>query len=304
MSIQRFALPAFAAAFLALFAIVAIAEGIGQPGLPPDGVLRVEGVPGDVGEISQAEFDRAFAQTAAAKYQGARKPPRPGETGYRGLIKRTLEILVDRAWVLGQAEEMGISASPGEISAEVGRQREDFADEAEYREFLNSRYLTPADVARQVEVEILTVKLEEAVADVPPPSADQVEVYYEAAKSTEFTQGEELSDVEAEIGSQLEQRAQQEAFEEFAADYTATWQPRTHCAEGYVITQCADSGSGHPPMAPPGCYEANPSGGPPEACPAPVPQSAPALPGSVDPLEPRGEPLPQRPRPAGGSLPG
>jgi hypothetical protein len=57
---------------------------------------------------------------------------------------------------------------------------------------------------------------------------------------------------------------------------------------------------GHPSTAPPACYEADPEGGPPEACPAPVFQLVPAQPGTVTPLAPRGTPLAQRPVPAGG----
>ena len=48
-----------------------------------------------------------------------------------------------------------------------------------------------------------------------------------------------------------------------------------------------------------GHYEADPKGGLPKACPAPVTQAAPALPGSVTLLKPQGERLPQRPRPRG-----
>lgn len=112
---------------------------------------------------------------------------------------------------------------------------------------------------------------------------------------------QELSEVEAQIKSQLEQQAQQNVFAEFVADYTARWQSRTFCAEGFEFERCANfKGDAHPATAPPACYEANPKEGPPEACPAPIFQLIPALPGSVTPMEPRGKPLPQRPRPLGG----
>ena len=67
-----------------------------------------------------------------------------------------------------------------------------------------------------------------------------------------------------------------------------------------MIERCSNfKGDGHPASAPPGCYEADPKGGLPKACPAPVAQVAPALPGSVTLLKPQGERLPQRPRPGG-----
>lgn len=103
-----------------------------------------------------------------------------------------------------------------------------------------------------------------------------------------------LSEVEAQIKSQLEQQAEQD----FVGDFNLTWTGRTFCEDGYVTERCANfSGDGRPANADPRCYEADPEGGKPEACPAPVFQLVPALPGSVTPLEPQGQPLAQRPRP-------
>jgi parvulin-like peptidyl-prolyl isomerase len=109
-----------------------------------------------------------------------------------------------------------------------------------------------------------------------------------------------LSQEKSQISSQLTQQAQQEAFTQFVSDYSSKWQQRTFCGSGYVIERCANyPGSAHPSTAPPGCYEASPKGGLPAACPAPVQQLAPALPGTVTILAPKGQQLPQRPQPAG-----
>lgn len=109
-----------------------------------------------------------------------------------------------------------------------------------------------------------------------------------------------LSEVESQIKSQLEQQAQQDAFGAFISSYTSRWTARTFCADGYVIERCANFKSdGRPSTAPPACYEEDPKGGKPEACPAPVFQLIPAAPGSVTPVEPRGKPAPQRPVPSG-----
>jgi parvulin-like peptidyl-prolyl isomerase len=111
---------------------------------------------------------------------------------------------------------------------------------------------------------------------------------------------QELKEVEAQIQSTLAQRAEQEYFTGFVANFNSKWQARTFCAAGYETSRCANyKSSGHPATAPEGCYEAHPKGGLPEACPAPVFQAIPALPGSVTPLEPTGKPLAQRPHPAG-----
>src|SRR4029077_1451727 len=109
---------------------------------------------------------------------------------------------------------------------------------------------------------------------------------------------QELKTVESQIQSTLAQQAEQEYFTGFVSNFDTEWTQRTFCAPGYVTERCANfKGSGHPSTAPEGCYEASPKGGPPEACPAPVFQLVPALPGTVTPLEPKGNPLAQRPRP-------
>ena len=109
-----------------------------------------------------------------------------------------------------------------------------------------------------------------------------------------------LKEVEAQIKSQLTQQISQEFFSEFVSEYQSKWQARTFCASGFLTERCANYvGSGHPSSAPAACYEANPKGGTPKECPAPVQQVAPAIPGSVTVLKPKGEQLPQRPQPEG-----
>jgi parvulin-like peptidyl-prolyl isomerase len=109
-----------------------------------------------------------------------------------------------------------------------------------------------------------------------------------------------LAEVSAEIKTQLTQQVAQEVFSEFVAEYQSKWSSRTFCADGFVIERCANYvGSGHPTGASPACYEADPKGGTPKECPAPVAQVAPALPGSTTLLKPQGERLPQRPQPEG-----
>jgi parvulin-like peptidyl-prolyl isomerase len=106
------------------------------------------------------------------------------------------------------------------------------------------------------------------------------------------------SSTRQQISSQLNQQAQQNAFSTFVNDFGSRWQARTFCAPGYVIDRCGNfSGTAHPSTAPPTCYQANPKGGRPAACPAPVHQLAPALPGTVSIVTPQGSRLPQRPIP-------
>ncbi len=109
-----------------------------------------------------------------------------------------------------------------------------------------------------------------------------------------------LGEVSAQIKTQLTQQLAQEVFSEFVSEYQSKWSSRTFCAADFTIERCSNyKGNGHPATAPPGCYEADPKGGLPPSCPAPVAQVAPALPGTTTILKPQGERLPQRPRPEG-----
>jgi parvulin-like peptidyl-prolyl isomerase len=106
-----------------------------------------------------------------------------------------------------------------------------------------------------------------------------------------------LAEVKTTISTQLTQEAEQTYFTEWVTnDYQAKWSARTQCASGFVIENCANfKSSSHPATAEAACYEANPKK-PPTACPAPVVQNQPALPGSVTVAEPKGERLVQRPQ--------
>jgi parvulin-like peptidyl-prolyl isomerase len=394
---RRQGLLAFGVLFAALFLIVAIAEGLGSPDVPSGDVALVEEVPGDIGNISQEEFDRALAQAAAQS--GVKKVPKPGDDQYDELKETALSGMLDMVWIRGQAEEMGVSVTPKEVRDEFKKLKdENFKNEAEYQKFLKESNYTQADVNQRVEVQIIGTEIQKKITDsAPKPSDSEIEDYYEAAKSTQFTQKatrdvrlvvnkdeakaekakallekddsaanwkkvakkysedtvtkenggqqkglaegvleeplneavfntpegrveglvktdrgyyvfmvenstpenvQELSEVESQIKSQLEQQAQQEVFGEFVTDYTARWKSRTFCAEDFTIERCANfEAPAHSATAPPACYEEDPKDGLPEACPAPVFQLIPAVPGSVTPVERRGRPLPQRPIP-------
>jgi len=394
---RRLGLLVFGAAFVVLFAIVAIAEGVGNPSVPSGSVAFVEDVPGDGGDITQEDFDHALE--LAAKQGGEKKAPKPGDAKYEELKEAALNALFEAAWLEGEAAESGIEVSDAEIAKEKKKlKKESFKSEQEFNEFLKESGFTPADVDERVELQILSTELQEQLKEqVPAPSKGEIENYYEAAKDTQFTQKpsrdvrlivnkdrkqvkegrealakdnseknwkkvakefsedpttkangglqkgveegvleepldeavfnapegqiegplkaqrgftvfevanttpestQELKTVESQIQATLAQQAEQDYFASFISSFTYTWTGRTFCADGYVTERCSNfKGNGHAAAAPPACYEADPKGGPPDACPAPVNQLVPALPGSVNPLEPRGKPLPQRPRP-------
>ncbi|MEX2107417.1 MAG: peptidyl-prolyl cis-trans isomerase [Solirubrobacterales bacterium] len=114
-----------------------------------------------------------------------------------------------------------------------------------------------------------------------------------------------LDDAREQIEPLKSQKLEEAYFQQFVLDFEQTWRSRTFCAEGYTIKICANyEQSSDPVLATPepeteNCRKDVPAKQFPEACPAPVFQAIPALPGSVTPVEPQGKPLLQMPQPPG-----
>jgi parvulin-like peptidyl-prolyl isomerase len=398
---RRLGLALFGVVFVALFIIVAIAEGIGDPSIPSGDVALVENAPGDIGEVTKADFDHALE--LAAKQGGGKTTPKPGDAKYDELKGIAFNTLFEAIWLQGQAAEWGIEVTDAEIAKELKKvKKESFKSDAEFKKFLKESGYTDADVDERVKLQILSTQLQEELKEkAPKPTQSEIENYYEAAKATQFTQKpsrdvrlivnkdkkkaeeardalakddsagnwekvakkysedpttkasgglqqglqegvieeplnaaifntpegqvegpvkaqrgytvfevensnpesvQELKAVESQIQSTMAQQAEQEYFASFVDTFTIKWTQRTFCASDYVTERCANyESNGHSKTAPETCYEADPKGGRPEACPAAVNQLVPALPGTVSPLEPKGKPLAQRPRPLEGA---
>lgn len=396
---RRLGLVVFGAAFVVLFAVVAISEGLGDPSIPSGDVILVEDAPGDVGHLTKADIDHAMVVAAAS--EGQKEAPKPGEPKYDEAKESAEKFLLEGVWIQGLADEWGIEVTDKEVAQELKKiEKESFKSDAEFQKFLKESHYTPEDIDNRVRIQILSGKLQEELKEkAPEPTQSEVKNYYEAAKATLFTQkptrdvrlvvnkdrkkaeeadaaltkdnsaknwktvakkysedpttkesgglqkglqegvleeplnkeafatpegqvegpvkakrgytvfevvnstSESVQDfktVESQIQATLAQQLEQEYFTEYLGQFAITWTGRTFCASGYVFERCANyRSSGHPTTAPEACYEADPKGGLPEACPAPVFQLIPALPGTVTPLEPKGKPLAQRSRPAG-----
>lgn len=282
---QRKGLIIFGVLFALLFVGVALAVGIGPASLsvPPGAVAVVEDAPPGAGVITMAEFDQAMLQSAGF---GGQKPPRPGEEGYEQAKSEALDGLITAIWLRGQAEAMGIVVSDKEVAKELEKSGE--------AKTLREAHFTLKTMYERVRGEMLVRKIEEALEkEVEKPSAAEVKAYYEEEPLTEEEPPQKKSLAEAKTG--LQQIKNQEVFSRFDRAFPEAWHPRTHCARGFIVENCAE----YPPFshsALVACYEAYPKE-PPEACPAPAPQFPTAQPGSVTPFKPQGEPLVQRPYP-------
>jgi parvulin-like peptidyl-prolyl isomerase len=185
--LQRLALLGFAALFVLLFAIYAIAEGIGNPSVPSGAVAVVEDAPDGLGTVTQAKFDRTLLQAAA---QGQVKPvPKPGDKKYEELKETALGEIFDAISIQGQAAEMGISVTPKEIAKELEKlKKQAFKTEKQYEEFLKEAHYTTADVNERVTIQILSAQIQKQVTEeAPVPSKSEITDYYEAAKASQYT---------------------------------------------------------------------------------------------------------------------
>lgn len=187
---QRFALIGFGALFVILFAGYALAQGIGHPSVAEGDVALVQGVPSDLGTVSEAQFKRALAQQIAAG--GLKKPPQPGEKKYEELKEKALGELLDGIWIQGEAEELGISVTPKQLATELAEiKKQNFKTEAEYQKFLKTSHFSKADVLDRVKLQALSTQIQEGITKkAPPPDAAEIADYYNASKSTQFTTAE------------------------------------------------------------------------------------------------------------------
>ena len=125
---------------------------------------------------------------------------------------------------------------------------------------------------------------------------------FEVLSTTEPSDGlnyRSLQAMKGDIKRSLKSQIRNELVSDFGYDYIDKWTARTFCAPGYVVEACANFESdGHPDEAPAACYEAEPKGGRPEACPAVVTLTKVVSPGAVSLLVLGGERRPQGPQPS------
>jgi parvulin-like peptidyl-prolyl isomerase len=187
---QRLALLLFGALFVILFAGYAIAVPLGHPSVPEGDVAIVEHVPDEIGEVSEAEFNRALLQQAAqAKLKST---PKPGDDKYEELKEAALGELLDTIWIQGEAAELGISVTPKQIAAELAQiKKTNFKTPAEYQKFLKTSRFTKEDVLARVKLQLLSTQIQEAISkEAPPATSDEISSYYETAKDAQYTTAE------------------------------------------------------------------------------------------------------------------
>jgi parvulin-like peptidyl-prolyl isomerase len=183
---KRLALVVFAAIFVALFAIFAVAQGIGEPSVPSGDVAIVKGI--SEGNVSEAELKRAVVQQIAS--QGIKKAPGEGSKKFEELRDAALGELLNGIWVRGEAEELGIEVTDKQIETELATiKKQNFPTPKAYNEFLETSKFTQDDVDVRVELQVLSQEIQERIsAESKPPSSSEIAAYYDSVKASQFTE--------------------------------------------------------------------------------------------------------------------
>jgi foldase protein PrsA len=194
-----------------LFAAVGALAGCG--GISGDAVVQVNGQP-----ITKATLDHwlsVAASASAAATPGQAKPaapeppsyaaciahlkavePKPAkgqkpkteatlktqcEEQYTALKRQVLGFLIGVDWVLGQAEEQGISVTDKEVEQRFNQlKKQQFPKESEFQKFLASTGQTVPDLLLRVKYSMLTTKIQERIAKEAKKNVSQAAIakYY------------------------------------------------------------------------------------------------------------------------------
>jgi foldase protein PrsA len=186
-SAQRLGLILFAVAFVVLFVVFAVAQGLGAPSVPSGDIALVTGVPSEIGHIAEAEYKRSIKQAEAQ--QKLKKAPKAGSKKAEELHKNAIGELLNSAWIFGEGEELGIKITEKEVETELAKiKKESFPAKGSFQKFLKESHFTNEDVTKKIELQILSTKIQEKIKKgAPGVTESELKAYYEAEKATQFT---------------------------------------------------------------------------------------------------------------------
>jgi hypothetical protein len=189
------------AAIILLIGCVAGGCG-GSGGLSPDeipdgDVAMVHETTPAMEEISSSQLRHAVAIARA-------QSKNPGHASRTELEKEALSSLLDQAWLMGEAEERGITVTDQEVKQEFQRLKSaNFKSAKDYTSFLRRSGFTQTDVNERVKLQILSTAVQKEIADESPGHKKQ-------------------------------------AFTTFVGEYTNRWRDRTVCKPELAIERCSN----------------------------------------------------------------
>jgi foldase protein PrsA len=148
----------------------------------------------DVGSISIPTFNHWYLVVSKQPQPGQKKakpPPPLDSTQGQALKKQVMQFLISSDWILGEAKERGLTATPTEIQDRFKQtKKQSFPNEKAYTRFLQTSGQTLDDLLFRVRLDVLSNKIRE---DVTKGTADvgnsSVQDYYNKNKQ-QFTQPE------------------------------------------------------------------------------------------------------------------
>ncbi|MBS1891154.1 MAG: SurA N-terminal domain-containing protein [Actinobacteria bacterium] len=184
---QQLGLVLFAGAFIVLFVVFAVAEGLGAPSVPEGDIALISSAPAKYEHISEADYKKSLEQQETQA--GLKKPPKAGSKKEEELHDAAIGELLNSAWIFGEAEELGIKVTQKEVEAELAKvKKESFKTEKAWQEFLKESHFTEEDVNERLELQILSTKIQEKITNETPPLTEaELESYYEEEKAKQFT---------------------------------------------------------------------------------------------------------------------
>ena len=214
---RKFGLIVFGAILVALFAGIALAQGIGNPTIPSGDIIKVEEVPDDLGNISEEDYERSFTQTW--KRGGLQSAPKEGDAQYEQVREAAINDLLDQAWLTGEASEMDVSATDRELDNELATIKQDqFPTPEAFNDFLRESGFNMEEVRDRVRLQVLSRKIQDkittSVTEVPD---SEIEKFYESSQASFTTP--ETRDIELIVTNN--QAAADKAIEDLGDDPSA-----------------------------------------------------------------------------------
>lgn len=115
--------------------------------------------------------------------------------------------LLERVWIKGQAGEMNIVVTPGQVSRELALiKKQSFGSKAEYHRFVRDLRFTRRDVRELVELQLLSTRIQRRILAGADGEAERRKVH-----------------------------------DEFVAEFSERWRSRTVCAPEYVTKLCSNA---------------------------------------------------------------
>jgi parvulin-like peptidyl-prolyl isomerase len=175
--------------FVVLFGIVALAQGIGDPSIPSDDVAVVEDAP--EGDISQEEFQAGLEQAAVRQGIPPDRIPSSDDPQYAALRDAAMSDILLSRWVLGEAEERGITVSDTEVTNQIDQIKQQSGGERGFQQLLKQSGFTLEQAEERIRLQLLSNQIQTQVLGKGQPSVSEEEIknFYEINKA-QFTQPE------------------------------------------------------------------------------------------------------------------